>query len=207
MEKSMKEEWRPVRGFEDYAEVSNLGQIHYYAGKSKKYPDERFTYGYECGDYLYATIGGKSFRINRLVYMTFVGEIPDGMEVNHIDEDKHNNCVWNLNLMTKKENIRWGTGIERSAASRRGRKRSEETKLKIAAALRGKKRPDIAAALSKAVQALNPKTLEVVYEFSSTMEAQRQGFYSSAVSACCRNCFTRPGNNVYKGFIWRYAVQ
>lgn len=198
----MEKEWRPVRGFEDYAEVSNLGQIHYYAGKSKKYPDERFTYGYECGDYLYATIGGKSFRINRLVYMTFVGEIPDGMEVNHIDEDKHNNCVWNLNLMTKKENIRWGTGIERSAASRRGRKRSEETKLKIAAALRGKYNTN----MSKPVQALNPKTLEVVMEFASTAEAGRQGFNASAVSACCRNCYSTHKGNVYKGLIWRFAV-
>lgn len=87
------------------------------------------------------------------------------------------------------------------AAAKRGKKRSEETKLKIAAALRGKYNTKC----SKAVQALNPKTLEVVYEFSSTAEAQRQGFYSSAVSQCCRNCFTRPGNNAYKGYIWRYA--
>ena len=41
MEKQMKEEWRPVRGFEEYAEISNLGQIHrfekvWYSGKNHK---------------------------------------------------------------------------------------------------------------------------------------------------------------------------
>ena len=45
MEKSLKEEWRPVRGFEDYAEISNYGLIHYYGTGRGRYPDERWTYG------------------------------------------------------------------------------------------------------------------------------------------------------------------
>ena len=63
--------------------------------------------------YYYINIreGGKtqSFRLNRLVYEAFNGEIPDGMYVNHIDEDKTNNHISNLNLMTPKENSNWGT--------------------------------------------------------------------------------------------------
>lgn len=63
----------------------------------------------------------KQYKIHRLVYETFIGEIHDGMQVNHIDEDKTNNFVFvnpdgsvdleksNLNLMTPKENINWGT--------------------------------------------------------------------------------------------------
>ena len=36
-----KEIWKPVRGFEEYAEISNFGQIHrfervYYAGRNHK---------------------------------------------------------------------------------------------------------------------------------------------------------------------------
>lgn len=135
----VKEEWRPVRGKEDYAEISNYGLIHrfereYYSGrghKIKKVQEETFTYGSKgSGGYLYVNIRGKSFRVNRLVYMTFVGDIPEGLEVNHIDEDKHNNCIWNLNLMTRKENCNWGT-----------------RNIKIGDALRGRKRPDIADAL------------------------------------------------------------
>lgn len=176
----MREEWRPVRGFEEYAEISNLGQIHrfrreWYTGRShqiKRIQEETWTYGSETSDgYLQATIGGVCKGVHIWMYLTFVGDIPQGFEVNHMDENKHNNCVWNLNLMTKKENIRWGTGIARRAASR-----------------------------SKAVQALDPKTLEVVYEFPSTQEAQRQGFNSSHISACCLG-----KRKTHKGYIWRYA--
>ena len=56
----------------------------------------------------------KTYRLNRLIYETFSGSpIPEGMQVNHIDEDKTNDCFSNLNLMTPKENTNWGSGIER----------------------------------------------------------------------------------------------
>lgn len=45
---------------------------------------------------------------------------------------------------------------------------------------------------------------KLVFTFSSTKEAGRQGFNQGAVWACCRNCFNRPRNNVYKGFVWKY---
>lgn len=59
-----------------------------------------------------------------------------------------------------------------------------------------------AKSLSKQVGAF--KNNELVMTFQSTQEAHRNGFNSGAVSACCRNCFKRKGNNVYKGFEWKY---
>ena len=59
-----------------------------------------------------------------------------------------------------------------------------------------------AKSLSKQVGAF--KNNELVMTFQSTQEAHRNGFNSGAVSACCRNCYKREGNNVYKGFEWRY---
>lgn len=53
--------------------------------------------------------------VYRLVYSAFHGPIPEGMQVNHIDEDPTNNRLENLNLMTPKENTNWGTGIARRA--------------------------------------------------------------------------------------------
>ena len=44
--------------------------------------------------------------VHRLVYQSFVGEIPDGMDVDHIDNDSTNNKLDNLKLMTKADNIR-----------------------------------------------------------------------------------------------------
>lgn len=216
----MKEIWKPVKGFEEYAEISNLGQIHkfrrvIYSGRghnSKRIQEETWTYGSESGDYLQAYIGGVVKGVHVWVYLTFVGDIPKGLEVNHIDENKHNNRLDNLNLMTPKENSNWGTRnsrvaaalrgrklspehIARSADARRGKKRSEETRKKMSDALKGKYNTKI----SKAVQALD-KDGNVVMEFPSTMEAERQGYGNhSLISACCNAKL-----KTYKGFIWRY---
>lgn len=59
-----------------------------------------------------------------------------------------------------------------------------------------------AKSLSKQVGAF--KNNELVMTFQSTQEAGRNGFNNSAVSACCRNCYIREGNNKYKGFTWKY---
>lgn len=48
------------------------------------------------------------------------------------------------------------------------------------------------------------KNGKLVMTFQSIIEARRNGFHSSAVSRCCRSCFNREGNNVYKGYEWRY---
>ena len=61
----------------------------------------------------------KLYLLHRVVYETFSGKpIPQGMQVNHIDERKDNNSRSNLNLMTPKENSNWGSGIERAAKAR-----------------------------------------------------------------------------------------
>ena len=152
-------------------------------------------------------------QLSRLVWTVANGrQIPDGYEVNHIDEDKSNNHPSNLNLMTRKENVNWETRNARArmavSAALRGRKLSPEHVARIAAAHRGRKQtPEhvarIAAAQSKAVAQL---TLDgkLVAKWPSTMEAHRNGWNSGSVSQCCRKCFTRKGNDVYKGYRWQW---
>lgn len=48
------------------------------------------------------------------------------------------------------------------------------------------------------------KNNELVMTFQSVNEAGRQGFCQTSVCACCRNCYLREGNNVYRGYEWRY---
>ena len=48
----------------------------------------------------------KTYLVSRFVYECFKGDIPNDMEVDHIDNDKENNSIKNLQLLTKKENTR-----------------------------------------------------------------------------------------------------
>ena len=43
-------------------------------------------------------------KLHRLIWETFVGEIPEGMEIDHIDTNKANNNLDNLRCVTPKEN-------------------------------------------------------------------------------------------------------
>lgn len=199
-----KEIWKPVRGFEEYAEISNFGQIHrfervYYAGRNhkiKRIQEEEWTYGSENNKcYLQATIGGVTKGVHVWVFMTFNNcDIPEGYEVNHIDEDKHNNRLDNLNLMTPKENNNWGSHNTKVAAALKTSEKAKIARAKIAAAQTNHPKR------SKAVQALDPTTIELIYEFPSTKEAQRQGFHSGSVSQCCLG-----KRKTHKGLIWRYV--
>lgn len=49
---------------------------------------------------------GKTFLVHRVVWEAFNGEIPEGLQVNHIDGNKANNNLSNLELVTPAENMR-----------------------------------------------------------------------------------------------------
>lgn len=57
----------------------------------------------------------------------------------------------------------------------------------------------MAASQSKPVEAIDPKTGQVVREFSSTREAQRNGFQHTGISDCCHG-----KRKTHKGYMWRY---
>lgn len=71
--------------------------------------------GTRNGKYLYFYAYGKKgekgrkekkyFTTNRFVYECFYGEIPEDKEIGHIDNNKHNNCLNNLKLISLEEYI------------------------------------------------------------------------------------------------------
>lgn len=105
-----KEIWKPIKGYNGLYEISNYGKILSTPRKGSKgglLKQSTLDKGY-LGVRLYKKDGGKNFKVHRLVYETFVGEIPYGYDINHIDENKKNNHISNLNLMTKVENNAYG---------------------------------------------------------------------------------------------------
>ena len=58
------------------------------------------------GFQLFENNARKDYYIHRFVFETFNGFIPKGMVTDHIDNDKNNNQINNLQLLTPSENIR-----------------------------------------------------------------------------------------------------
>ena len=119
----INEVWKPVRGYFNLYEVSNFGRVRS-LGNGKTYKTGRVLSPFKAHNgYLRVELWKdekrKTYRLHRLVWEAFNGPIPKGMQVNHINEDKTDNRLANLNLMTCKENINYGTGIQRAAKSRR----------------------------------------------------------------------------------------
>lgn len=109
------EEWRPVPGYPNY-EVSNTGRVRSIdridaLGRLHKGIElKQFSDGKE--NYLYVTLckpgTNRHECVHRIVAFAFIPN-PDGHnEINHIDEDKKNNAVWNLEWCSRSYNNSYG---------------------------------------------------------------------------------------------------
>lgn len=120
----MQEIWKDVVGYEGYYKVSNLGRVKSLDRINNKGVTQIgrvLKCGYRSG---YKSVAlsknGKSVScvIHRLVAIAFVPNKNNKPQVNHIDEDKNNNNVNNLEWVTAKENNNYGTHNARQAKTR-----------------------------------------------------------------------------------------
>ena len=166
-----------IDGFSNYWIFPTLGMVwSLFSNRWIGSPDKK-------SGYWYVTLiddNGKqhTFLLHRLIWEAVNGEIPEGMEINHTTEDKNMNGIQHLSLCTHKENMNFGTGIQRMTEKRKGVfvNRTDQ---------------------SKQVAAYQNDTLIMV--FPSTMEAQRQGFDRSAIFKCCNGKIPH-----YKNYHWKY---
>ena len=113
-------EWEQAEGFSRYL-ISTDGQV-YSIDNDKILKPNRNSSGYVRVDVCNDEGIKKHMRVHRLVYMAHIGVIPEGMQINHKDEDKTNNCIENLEVVTPKQNIHYGSAsIRRSESMKRYR--------------------------------------------------------------------------------------
>lgn len=100
-------------------------------------------------------VKGKKYQMHRIIAETFCPNPNNFPIVNHLDENKLNNCASNLEWCTHQHNVLHGTARQRAAEK-----------------------------LSRPVDAKDSKG-NIVYTFKSATEAGRRGFDRGNVSNCC----------------------
>lgn len=178
----MKEEiWKDVKGYENIYQVSNTGKIkslnYNHTGREKIMNPSVDKDGYQrvC---LRKNRKFKNFRVHRLVAEAFIPNPNNLSFINHKSEIKTQNNVENLEWCDAKYNNNYGTRKERVAEKQ----------------INGKK--------SKPVLKIDPISNEIVAEYPSLREVQRQlGYSKGNISKCCNN---KPKYNTAYGYKWKY---
>lgn len=181
----MQEIWKDIKGYEGKYQVSNYGNVkslnYRNTGKERLLKPILQTDGYLCVGLCKPL---KMYLIHRLVAKEFIPN-PDNLPcVNHKDENKHNNHVYNLEWCTNVYNLNYGTCRERM---REKQLNNPKTSKKV-----------YQYTLSG----------EFVREWKSTKECGRNGFNQCNIVSCCKGGYFKNNKwiNVtqHKGFKWSY---
>lgn len=187
---TLEEIWKPVKdeGFEDFYEVSNLGRIRSvdrvveskrgplnYKGRMISTPPN--SDGYPAFNFCRAG-SKKSAKVHQVVAKAFIPN-PEGYpEVNHIDENKENNNVSNLEWCTREHNMNHGTGLQRMREHPNQVERRENSRV-----------PIVGIRISD----------EKLIRFESISEADRSGFQRRSLWSALNGY-----DKSHKGYVWCY---
>lgn len=191
----MIEEWRDIKNYEGVYQISSLGRIR----SLDRYVDDkghkRFVKGKTLkpskhkDDYEYVVLYDRKHKmIHRLVAENFIDNPENKRTVNHINGDKSDNRVINLEWCTHKENINkaWEIGLYQISEKQRenGRKRGKNNCKKV-------------IQMDKQYKIL--KVWDSITEASKTLNINL-----NTISNCAKR---RKSYNTAGGYIWRYAEE
>ena len=174
--------WKPIEGYIGIYEISNYGRVkslsrEIWNGKGWYKSKEKYLYGHKTTKgYIQVELCGKPILMHRLVAETFILNIDNLPQVNHIDGDKTNNYVENLEWCTNSENQlhAYKLGLNRHV--------------------------DNAGKPKKKVAKLDKFTREVIDVYESISEARKSlGVKKENISQVCKG-----KRRTSCGFAWEY---
>jgi hypothetical protein len=176
------EKIKPINGYEEEYKVSNRGYVIslprlIFNGKGYFLSKQKILTGSVTDKgYIRVELEGKSYTLHRLVATSFIPNPENKPQINHIDGNKTNNCVSNLEWCTNSENqlhaYKYGLNKPSEKAGKDKRK----------------------------VCQLDKDTNEVIRVFDSIADAGRYiNTRSSNISSVCKGL-----RNTCGGFKWGY---
>lgn len=175
-----KEIWKDIKDYEGIYQVSNLGRVKSFDSidklgrirKGRILKGCKNTKGYLLVNLCKNNIGCGNL-VHRLVAESFIPNPENKPQVNHIDEDKTNNMVSNLEWMIVKENNNHGTRNERAGKA-------------------------ISKSKSIPIIATNIKTGESKEFYGSNECARQLGLHDSNITSVLKGRYKQTGGYTFK---------
>lgn len=175
--------WKDIEGFNGKYQISNYGNVRSF---SKWKNGELLKAGLTKTGYYYVNLvkGGRkeivNARVHRLVAIAFIDNPYNLPEVNHIDGNKRNNYVGNLEWVSRESNIQHA--YDMGLISK-----------KI-----GKENTNSKAVIQK------DKEGNIIKVWDSVADIHREKGYSTNSIICC--CNKKPKYHTAYGYLWEYII-
>lgn len=185
MNANIEEIWVNVFGYEGKYQVSNLGRVKSLPRNGTVCYERILKIQVDKNGYNYVSFHKRKFKIHRLVAEAFIPNPENKPQVNHIDGNKQNNEVENLEWATAQENL--------NHAFRIGLKKKTDLEKMIQCARLKNMKPVLQYDLQG----------NFVKRWESAAEIQKcLGYREQNIGACCLNKYKKSN-----GFIWRFEEE
>lgn len=189
----MQEVWKNIKGYEGLYQISNLGRIKSLPRNGTKPIETIKKTTVDKYGYLRVSLSNKNKRkkvlVHRLVAQAFISNPQNKPQVNHIDGNKKNNVLENLEWCTNSENMKHAYKI--------GLETTEQAIKNLGKyAKRGKDNPKSKRVLQYDLDG------NFIKEWESMNQIERElGYRTQNICSCCQGKYKKAFN-----FIWRYKI-
>lgn len=207
----VEEIWKDILEFKGQYQVSNLGNVRSLIRNKILKPAKISNNRINSTGYYVVNLKGKLYYIHRLVAETFIPNPNKLPQVNHIDGNKLNNCIDNLEWCTNSENIKhaYRTGLMKGLEKKKLSEKQIKWMKEFAKRYKATKentifketwfREKYEGQTAKEVVQISKNGQPIKLWHSILVASKTLNIDKGNISACCRNKRKTAG-----GYMWKF---